>query len=172
MICSVDSFNSRYWKDIASSAKDEPKGVKADTMCIAYRSEANTNKMMGMKHETMGNHSRRGSYLLNITYYKLQTRKHFAYYIVGQSIESYRVGGVHKIFNQVLMFPRVHCVWKTMRKKPKIIARMGLCSSQCHGGTMTNAMKSHLSETVWDVMQANHQNGAPSIDKSHRMICG
>ena len=141
-------------------------------VCITYRSEANTNKMMGMKHETMGNHSRRGSYLLNITYYKLQTRKHFAYYIVGQSIESYRVSGVHKIFNQVLMFPRVHCVWKTMRKKPKIIARTGLCSSQRHGGAMTNAMKGDLPDMIQDVMQANHQNDTPSIDKSRRMIRG
>ena len=79
-------------------------------MCIAYRSKENTDKMMGMKHETMGNHSRRGSYLLNITYYKLRARKYFAYYIIGQGIESYRVSGVHKIFNQALMFPRVHYV--------------------------------------------------------------
>ena len=141
-------------------------------MCIAYRSKANTNKMMGMKHKTMGNHSRRGSYLLNITYYKLRARKHFAYYIVGQSIESYRVGSVHKIFNQVLMFPRVHCVWKTMRKKPKIMARTGLCSSQRHGSAMMNAMKGDLPDTVQDVMQADHWDGTPSIDESCRMVRG
>ena len=74
-------------------------------MCIAYRSKANTNEVMGMKHETKGNHSRRGGCLLNVTYYKLQTRKHFAYYIIGQSIESYRVGDAHKILNQALMLP-------------------------------------------------------------------
>ena len=108
--------------------------------------------------------------MLNITYYKLWARKHFAYYIVGQSIESYRVGSVHKIFNQVLMFPRVHCVWKTMRKKPKIVARMGLCSSQRHGGTMANAMKSNFPDMVQDVMQTNHRNGAPDIDESCRMV--
>ena len=83
MICSVDCFNSRYWKDIVFSAKNEPKGVKADTMCIAYRSKANMNEVMGMKHETKENHSRQGSCLLNVTYYKLRARKHFAYYIIG-----------------------------------------------------------------------------------------
>ena len=88
--------------------------------------------MMSMKHETMGNHSRRGSYLLNISYYKLLARKYFAYYIVGQGIESYRVGGIHKILSQALMILRVHCVWKTMGKKPKIMARTGLCRSQRH----------------------------------------
>ena len=139
-------------------------------MCIAYRSKANTNEVMGMKHETKGNHSRRGSCLLNVTYYKLRAGKHFAYYIIGQGIESYRVGNVHKIFNQVLMLPRVRCVRKTMGKKPKIMARMGLCSSQRHGSTMTNAMKGDLPDTIQDVMQANHQNGAPGIDKSRHMI--
>ena len=79
-------------------------------MCITYRSKANTNEVMGMKHKTKGNHLRRGGCLLNVTYYKLRARKHFAYYIIGQGIESYRVGGVHKIFNQALMLPRVHCV--------------------------------------------------------------
>ena len=121
-------------------------------MCIAYRSKANTDEVMCMKHETKENHSRRGSCLLNVTYYKLWARKHFAYYIVGQSIESYRVGGIHKIFNQALMFPRVHCVWKTMRKKPEIMAQTGLCSSQRHGGAMTNAMKGDLPDTIRDVM--------------------
>ena len=79
-------------------------------MCIAYRNTANMNEVMGMKHETKGNHSRQGSCLLNVTYYKLRARKNFAYYIVGQGIESYIVGGVHKIFNQAFMLPRVHCV--------------------------------------------------------------
>jgi len=54
------------------------------------------------------------------------------------------------------MIPRVFGGWKTMGKKPELVARGSLRSSQCHGGTMTNAMKSNLSNTVWDVMQANH----------------
>ena len=106
------------------------------------------NKVMGMKHETKGNHSRRGGCLLNVTYYKLQTIKHFAYYIIGQSIESYRVGDAHKILNQALMLPRVRYVRKTMGKKPKIKSQTGLCSSQCHGSAMTNAVQSNLSDTV------------------------
>ena len=89
-------------------------------MCIAYRSKANTNEVMGMKHETKGNHSRRGRCLLNVTYYKLRAGKHFAYYIIGQGIESYRVGGAHKILNQALMLPRVHCVWKTMGRSQRL----------------------------------------------------
>ena len=138
--------------------------------CIAYRNKADTNEVMGMKHETKGNNSRRGSCLLNITYYKLQARKHFFYYIIGQGIESYRVGGACKIFNQALMLPRVHCVWKTMGKKPKIMAQTGLSSSQRHGSAMTNAMKGDLPDTIQDVMQVNHWNVAPSIDKSHCVI--
>ena len=76
-------------------------------MCITYRSKANTNKMMGMKHETMGNHSRRGNYLLNNTYYKPRARKHFGYYIIGLGNKGYRVGGAKEILNQALMIPRV-----------------------------------------------------------------
>ena len=68
-------------------------------MCIAYRSKANTNEVMGMKHETKENHSRRGSCLLNITYYKLRAKKHFAYYIISQGVEGYRVGGARKVLN-------------------------------------------------------------------------
>jgi hypothetical protein len=59
-----------------------------------------------------------------------------------------------------------------MGKKPKIMAQMGLCSSQCYGNTMMNAMKGDLPDTIRDVMQANHQNSAPGIDKSYRMIYG
>ena len=123
-----------------------------------------------MKHETKENHSRRGNCLLNITYYKLRAGKHFAYYIIGQGVEGYRVGGARKNLNQTVMLPRVRRVWKTMGKKTKIVARMGLCSSQRHGSTMTNAMKSDLPDMVQDVMQAKHRNGAPGIDKSRRVI--
>ena len=127
---------------------------------------------MCMKHETKENHSRRGSCLLNVTYYKLWVGKHLAYYIIGQGFEGYRVGGAHEVLNQALMLPRVRRVWKTMGKKPKIMSRTGLCSSQRHGSTMTNAMKSDLPDMIQDVMQANHQNDAPSIDKYLRMIHG
>ena len=38
--------NSRYQKGVASSSKNELEGGKADTICIAYKSKANTNKLM------------------------------------------------------------------------------------------------------------------------------
>ena len=106
----------------------------------------------------------------NITYYKLQARNHFVYYIIGQGSEGYRVGGIEEIPDQALMIPRVFSGWKTMGKKPKLVARTGLRSSQRHGSTMTNAMKSDLSDMVWDVVQTNHQNGTPGIDESSRMV--
>ena len=109
--------------------------------------------------------------MLNAAYYKLWARKHFSYYIIGQGVKGYGVGGAKEILNQAFMIPRVHRVWKTMRKKPKIVARKGLCSSQRHGSTMTNTMKSDLSDAVWDVMQTNYRNGAPGIDESHRVVC-
>ena len=108
--------------------------------------------------------------MLNITYYKLWARKHFAYYIIGQGVEGYRVGGAHEVFNQALMLPRVRCIQKTMGKKPKIVTRIGLCSSQRHGDTMMNAMKSDLPDMIRDVMQMNHRNGTSGIDKSRRVI--
>ena len=48
------------------------------------------------------------------------------------------------------MIPRVFGGWKTMGKKPKLMARVGLRSSQCHGSTMVNAMKSDLSDMIWE----------------------
>ena len=57
-----------------------------------------------------------------------------------------------------------------MGEKPKIMARTGLSSSQRHGSTMMNAMKGDLPNMVWDVMQVNHQDVAPGIDKPHRVI--
>ena len=110
--------------------------------------------------------------MLNITCYKLRAEKHFAYYIIGQGVEGYRVGGAEEVLDQALMIPRVRGVWKTVGKKPKIVARAGLCSGQRHGSTITNAMKGDLPDMVRDVMQANHQNGSPSIDKSRCMISG
>jgi len=170
MICSVDSFNSRYWKDIVSSAKNEPKGVKVDTMCIAYRCNANTNEVMGMKHETKGNHSRPGGSLLNVTYYKLWAGKHFAYYVIGHSIESYRIGSAREFLSQTLMIPRGHCIRETMRKKLKIVAKACLCGGQCRGSTMTDAMKSNLSDAIRDVIQINYWDGTSGIDKSCRVL--
>ena len=76
----------------------------------------------------------------NVTYYKIQARKHFVYYIISLESKGYRVGSIEEILDQALMIPRVCRGWKTMRKKPKLVARMSLRSSQHHGSTMTNAM--------------------------------
>ena len=57
-----------------------------------------------------------------------------------------------------------------MGKKLKILARTGLGGSQRRGSAMMNAMEGNLPDMIQDVMQANHQNGAPGIDKSRRMI--
>ena len=115
---------------------------------------------------------RQENYLLNVAYYKLRAEENPAYYVIGQCIKSYRIGGTHEILDQALLLPRVCCVWKTMGKKLKILAQTGLCGSQRCGSAMTNAMKGDFPDMIRDVMQANHRNGAPSIDKTHRMIRG
>jgi len=90
--------------------------------------------------------------LLNATYYKLWTGKHFAYYIIGQGVEGHGVGSTKEVLSQMLMIPRVHRIRKTMRKKPKIVARTSLCGSQRRGSTMTDAMKSDLPDVIRDVI--------------------
>ena len=101
-------------------------------------------------------HSKRRNYLLNATYYKLWARKHFAYYVIDQGVEGHGVGGAKEILSQTLVIPRVHRIWKIMRKKPKIVARTSLCGSQRRGSTMTNSMKSDLPDVIQDVIQANY----------------
>ena len=106
----------------------------------------------------------------DITYYKLQIRKHFVYYVIGLGGQSYRVGSVEEILDQLLVTPRVSDNRSSMRKKTKIMVGVNLRSNQHHGSTMTNTMKSDFSNTVRDILQANHRNGAPSIDESCRMV--
>ena len=43
----------------------------------------------------------------NITYYKLQARKHFGHYIIVLGNKSYRVSSAEEILNQALIIPRV-----------------------------------------------------------------
>ena len=93
--------------------------------------------------------------MLKITYYKLRVGEQFAHYITGQGIESYRVGDTKEFLNQTLMIPGGHCIRETMRKKLKIVARAGLCSSQRCGSAMTNTMESNLPGAVWNVMQTD-----------------
>ena len=115
-------------------------------------------------------HSRWRNCLLNITYYKLRAEKHFGYYIINLGNKGYGVSSAEEILNQALMIPRVCHGWKTMRMKPKFVARTGLRSSQRHGSTMTNAMQGNLPDTVREVMQANHWDGTSGVDESHRGI--
>ena len=84
--------------------------------------------------------------------YKLKAGEHFIHYVIGLGRKGYGVGGVEEILNQALMIPRVFSGWKTMEKKSKLVAKMSLRSSQCHGSTMTNTMKSDLPDMVWDVV--------------------
>ena len=136
-------------------------------MCIDY---ANGVMRVMWNIKQRRNHSRRRNCLLNTTYYKLWARKHFAYYVIGQGVEGHGVGGAKEILSQTLMIPRVHRIWKTARKKPKIVARTSLCSSQRCGSTMTAAMKSNLPNAIRDVIQANYWDGTSGIDKSYHVL--
>ena len=106
----------------------------------------------------------------SFSYYKLKAREHFVHYVIGLGSKGYGVGGIEEILNQALMIPRVFGGWKTMGKKSKLMARVRLRSSQCHGNTMTNTEKSNFSNAVRDVIQANHRHGTPGIDKSYLVL--
>jgi len=90
--------------------------------------------------------------LLNVAYYKLWAGKYFAYYVIGQGAEGHGAGGTKETLSQALMILGMHRVWETLRKKPEIAARTGLCSSQRYGSTMTDTMKSDLPDAVRDVV--------------------
>ena len=70
------------------------------------------------------------------------------------------------------MILRVFGGWKTMGKESKLVAKASLRSSQCHGSTMMNTVESNLSDTVWDIVQANHRCGTPGVDESCRILYG
>ena len=110
------------------------------------------------------------NFFANITYYKLRSGKHFGYYIIGLRDKGYGVSNTEEILNRAFIIPRVRHGWKTMGEEPKFMARMGLCRSQRHDGTMANAMQSDLPDMVRDVMQANHRDGASGVDESHRVL--
>ena len=78
-------------------------------MCIAYGSKANTNKVMHIVWSTKQKEKslKTEKLFANITYYKLQARKHFVYYIIDLGSKGYRVGGIEEILDQVLMILRV-----------------------------------------------------------------
>jgi len=123
-----------------------------------------------MKHEAKEKSLKTEKLFANITYYKLWARKHFGYYIIGLVDKGYRVSNTEEVFNQAFIIPRVCRSWEAMGKEPKLMARMDLRRSQCHDSTMANEMQSDLSNTVQNVVQANHRDGASGIDKSCRML--
>jgi hypothetical protein len=132
-------------------------------MHIVHKGKANTNKVMHIL-------SRQRNYLLNVAYHKLRARKHFGYYVIGLGGRDYEISSAEEILNQIFIIPKVHHGWETMGKESKLVARVDLRRSQCHGSTMANAMQSNLPDTVRDVVQANHRNGASGIDESHHVL--
>jgi len=136
-------------------------------ICVAYGTRTNTDWNMEYKCKKS---MKTKKLFANFSYYKLKAGEHFIHYVLGLGREGYRVGGVKEILDQALMIPRVFDGWKTIGKKSKLVAKAGLRSSQRHGSTVTNAMKSDLSNMVWNVVQVDHQNGAPSIDESRRVL--
>ena len=110
-------------------------------------------------------------FFASISYYKLRPREHFVHYVFGLGSEGYIVGGVEEILDQTLMVLRVFGGWETMGKKSKLVTRASLCNSQSHGSTMTKTMMGNFSDVVWDVIQANHWQGTPSINESSYILC-
>ena len=106
----------------------------------------------------------------SFSYHKVRAEEHFFHYVFGLGSEGYGVGGIGEVLDQALMVIRVFGGWETMGKKSKLVARASLRNSQCHGSTMTNTMKSDLSNMVQDVVQANHWNSSPGIDESCRIL--
>ena len=103
-----------------------------------------------MEHECRANEKplKMKGLFASFSYYKLKARKYFVHYVFGLGSKGYGVGSVEEILDQALMILRVFGGWKTMGKKSKLVARASLRSSQCHGSTMTNTMKSNLSNMV------------------------
>ena len=85
--------------------------------------------------------------------------------------KGYRVSSTEEILNQAFIIPKVRRSSEAMGKEPKLMARMDLRRSQCHDSTMANEMQSDLSNTVQNVVQANHRDGASSVDKSRCVLC-
>ena len=54
-------------------------------------------------HEVKGKSLETMELFADITYYKLQNRKHFVYYIIGLGGQGYRIGGIEEIFDQSLV---------------------------------------------------------------------
>ena len=98
----------------------------------------------------------------DITYYKLQIRKYFVYYVIDLGGQGYRVGGVGEILDQVLIISRVSGGWSSMGKKPKIVAGVNLRKApRC---TMTNAVEGNFLNTGWNVVKTSINEGVVGIN--------
>ena len=60
-----------------------------------------------MKYKAKGKSLETRELFVDITYYKLQIRKHFVYYVIDLGGQGYRVGGVEEILYQSLIIPEV-----------------------------------------------------------------
>ena len=60
-----------------------------------------------MKYEAKEKPLKMKKLFASVTYYRLQARKHFGYYIIGLGNKGHGVGGAEEILNQALMIPRV-----------------------------------------------------------------
>ena len=58
-----------------------------------------------MKYEAKEKPLKTKRLFASVTYYKLQARKHFVYYVIGLGSKGYRVGGVEEILDKALMIP-------------------------------------------------------------------
>ena len=88
----------------------------------------------------------------SFSYYKLRGGEHFVHYVFGLGSKGYGVGGVEEVLDQALMVLRVFGGWETMGKKSKLMTRVGLEDSQCHGSTMMNTVKGNFSDVVWEII--------------------
>ena len=52
-----------------------------------------------MKHEAKEKSLKTKKLFANVTYYKLQARKHFVYYVIGLGSKGYRVGSIEEILD-------------------------------------------------------------------------
>ena len=136
-------------------------------ICIAYRARTNIDWCIEYEYKKP---IKTKKLFASGSYYKLKAREHIVHYVIGLGSKGYGVGGIEEILNHSLMIPRVFGGWKTMGEKSKLMARASLCSSQCHGSTMMNTMKSNLSDMVQGVMQANHQHSTPGVDESCHVL--
>ena len=97
----------------------------------------------------------------SFSYYKLRAGEHFVHNVFGLGSKGYGVGSVEEVFDEALMVLGMVGGWKTMGKKSKLVTRVGLHNSQCHGSAMTNIVKGNFSDAV-----LGHRTGKPPARRS------